>query len=142
MTNFMPRAHSLAASGVLNFWSSALADGADGAIADDGELGADIHAGHEAVGGRAGLVDALIGEAKAGDGVALEERSGDGRAGPDLDQAGGHELRGDPLVELADGEDEAAVLVEEGGCPGEGEGVVFDEEVAAETEDKIGDARG
>ena len=31
---------------------------------------------------------------------------------------------GDPLVELADGENEAAVLVEEGGGPGEFEGVI------------------
>ena len=35
------------------------------------------------------------------------------RAGPDLHHAGGHELRADPLVELADGEHEAVVLVQE-----------------------------
>jgi hypothetical protein len=32
-----------------------------GAIAYNRQLGADIHAGHEAIGGRAGFVDTLIG---------------------------------------------------------------------------------
>ena len=73
MTIFMPSAHSLWAwpLGMPSFWSMCLADSADGAIADDGELREYIHAGHEAVGGGAGSVDALIGEAKAGYGVAV-----------------------------------------------------------------------
>ncbi len=54
----------------------------------------------------------------------LESAVADWGAGPDLHQAGGHQLRADPLVELADGEDQAAVFVEEGWGPGEFEGVV------------------
>jgi hypothetical protein len=42
-----------------------LADRADRAVADDGQLRAHIHSGHEAVGRRAGFVHALIGEAQS-----------------------------------------------------------------------------
>ena len=119
-----------------------LADCADRAVADDSELRAHIHSGHEAVGGRAGFVHALIGEAQAFDLLALEKRRADRRAGPDLDQAGGHQLRADPLVELADGEHQAAVLVEEGRGPGQREGMVLDaEQRSGRAQGSIGDAQ-
>ncbi len=86
----------------------ALADCAHGAVADDRELRAHVHAGQEAAGGRAQLIHALIGKTDAGDAAVLgvgdagEDRRGDGRAGPDLDEAARHQLRCDPLVELTD----------------------------------------
>ena len=48
-----------------------LADCADRAVADDGELCANIHSCHEAISSRAGFVDALIGEAEASDCFAI-----------------------------------------------------------------------
>ena len=51
-----------------------LADRADGAVAHDGELRANIHAGHEAIGRRAELVHTLIGETESGDAAALRVR--------------------------------------------------------------------
>ena len=124
------------ALGQAELFVQSLADCADRAVAYDGELGADIHAGHEAFGRMAGLVHALIGEAQAFDFFAGEERCGDRSAGPDLDQASGHQLRADPLVELADGEHEAGVLVEEGRSPGQREGVVFDADEPSECAEK------
>ena len=55
------------------------ADGADGAIADNGEMGQDIHSRQEFSSGVAGAIDALVGEAEACDGGAMEERSADRR---------------------------------------------------------------
>jgi hypothetical protein len=51
-------------------------------------------------------------------------------------------LRADPLVELANGEDEAAVFVEEFWCPGEFEGVVsYARQFAPKTEKMISKAQ-
>ena len=78
-----------------------LADGADCAVADDGEARLHVHAGQVALGGRALLAYALIRQAEAGDGAIGEERLGDRRAGPDLHEAVGKNLGCDPLIELA-----------------------------------------
>ncbi len=119
------------ALGQAEFLVKGLAHRAHRAVAHDGQLRAHVHSGHEAVGGSAGLVHALVGEAQTFDSVAVKERLADRSARPDLHQAAGHQLRANPLVELADGEHQSAVLVKEGGCPGQFEGRVFDAEKRA-----------
>ena len=109
-----------------------LANGADGAVADDGEARLHVHAGQVAFSGRALLVDALVSQAQAGDGAIGEERLGDRRAGPDLHKAAREKLRCDPLVELAERKQQASALVQEAGNPGQGEGVVADAGCAAQ----------
>ena len=52
------------ALGQAELFVESLADRADRAIADDGQLRPHIHAGHKAVGRSAGFVHALIGEAQ------------------------------------------------------------------------------
>src|SRR5579884_3140576 len=64
------------------------------AIANHGEPRVNIHTG----------LAVLIGKANADDGVVVDERLGNRHGRPDLDQARGHELLADPLIELADGE--------------------------------------
>ena len=64
-----------------------LADGADRAVADNGERGVNVHARHEAVAGLALLIHALVEQADADDFVVLDERLGHRRAGPDLHRA-------------------------------------------------------
>ena len=149
MTNFMPRAHSRCAwpCGQTEALVEPLADRADGAVAHDGELRANVHAGHEAVGGRAELVHALIGEAEAGYAAILrvrdagEDGAADGSARPDLHEAVGHELRADPLIELADGEDQAALLVQKRRRPGQLEGMIFDPPPFPKTKKIIAEAQ-
>ncbi len=52
-------------------------------------------------------------------------------------------MRADPLVELADGHHQAAVLVEEGWSPGQREGVVLDaDEPSGGAEKSVGQAQG
>ena len=102
-----------------------LADRAYRAVAHDRQLRAHVHTGHEAVGGCAELVHALVGEAQAFDSLAVEERSADWRARPNLHQTAAHELRTDPLVELAHREHQSAVLLQECGSVGQFEGRVF-----------------
>ncbi len=70
MTNFMPRAQSCGFAFVLIERTANLTHGA---IANDGELGAHIHAGHEAIGWAAKLVHTLVGEPQAGDRFAFAE---------------------------------------------------------------------
>ena len=120
-----------------------LADRADGAVAHDGELRANIHAGHEAIGRCAELVHTLIGETESGDTAALrvrrigKERSADGCARPDLHKAASHQLRAHPLIELADGKDQAAAFVEKRRRPGQIEGRVSDPPLFPESEKNI-----
>ena len=124
-----------------------LANRADGTVAHHGELRANIHAGHEAVGRRAEFVHALVGEAEAGDATILRVRdatkdgSTDGRARPDLHEAAGHQLRANPLVELADGKDQATAFVEKRRCPGQLEGKVTDPTLFSKTKKKISKAQ-
>ena len=96
-----------------------LADRADRAVADHGQRGVDVHAGHEAVAGLALLVDALVEQAHADDLVVFDQRLGHRRAGPDLDRAGALHLGADPLHELAHREHQPAVLCRNGGSPGQ-----------------------
>ena len=90
-----------------------LADGADRAVADDGERGVDVHARHEAVARLALLIHALVEQADADDFVVLDQRLGHRRAGPDLDRAGALDLGANPLHELAHREHQPAGLVQE-----------------------------
>ena len=103
-----------------------LADRADRAVADDGERGVDVHAGHEAVGGLALLVHALVEQAHADDFVVFDQRLRHRRAGPDLDRAGALHLRADPLHELAHRKHHAAVLVQKGRRPRQVQRVVLE----------------
>jgi hypothetical protein len=79
-----------------------LADRADRAIADHGQLRAHIHAGHKAVGRSAGFLHALIGKANAG--LFLPESSGalTGVPGQICTRPVAISCEADPLVELAD----------------------------------------
>ncbi len=73
----------------------------------------------------------------------LKEWCADGRAGPDLHQATGHELRTDPLIELADGENKAALLVKECGRPGQMEGMVAHSKYGSRfAKESVGSAQG
>ena len=90
----------------------AAGDGADGAIGDDGEGGADF--------------GAIAGEDDAGDFAVFDEGFGDGGGGPDLGLTGHHDLLAGPLVELAEGHDVAVAFMEEIGDEGDVEGVVPD----------------
>ena len=83
-------------------------------IADDGQRGANIHAGGKAVGGVALLVCPLVHEADAGDFIPFHQRFGDGGARPDLNRSGAHQLGADPLVELPDGQHQPAMLLQIG----------------------------
>ena len=124
--------------GQAEFIVECLADSTDRAVANDGERRADIHSGHEGIGRRSGFFHPLIGEAKAPNFIASEERSARWASGPDLHEASGHQLRADPLVELAYGEYQAAVLVEKRRRPGEGKGIISDaDELSAKTQEKI-----
>ncbi len=117
--------------GESEFGVELAADGSHGTIAHDGEGRADIHAG-EVVGlGSAVGVHALVGETHAEDAFAggIDEGFGDGHAGPDLDGAGAHQFAADELHELAEGENQAAGLMEEGRHVGQ-----FDAVVAVQTE--------
>ena len=119
-----------------------LADGADCAVANDGEARLHVHAGQVALGGRALFVYALVGQAESCNRAIGKERLGDRRAGPDLHEAAGEKLRCDPLVELPERKQQASALVEEGGNPGQGEGVVADAGCAAQgVEQGVGDAQ-
>lgn len=89
----------LVAFGHANHFVEPAADRADGAIADNGKFGADL--------------SAIGGEDHAGHFTVFDERFGDWCGGPDLSEASHHHLLADPLVELAEGEDEAVLLVEE-----------------------------
>ena len=124
-----------------------LADRAYGAVAHHSELRAHIHAGHIALGRDAVLVHSLIGQAKSGDcsfcpaGVLREDGTAHRRSRPDLDEAGGHELRGDPLVELADRQHQPAVLVQEDRRPGQFESGIFDPQRFSKAKEKISHAQ-
>ena len=132
------------AGGQAEFIVESLADGADRAIAYDGQRRAHIHAGHEGVGSDTAFVHALIGEAEPFDLFARsgcffrKDRLAHRRSRPDLHEAGSHQLRADPLVELADGEHQATVLVEERRRPGEGKGMIsYADELSSKTQEKI-----
>jgi hypothetical protein len=111
--------------------------GPHGAIAHHGEGSPDVHAGHVARLGHPALVRPLVHQADADNPAVLDEGRGHGGARPDLDHTGAHDLRADPLGELADGEDQAAVLLQEGRNVGEGEGVLLDGEDGAEEPDHL-----
>jgi tryptophanase len=74
----MPTAHS-------ELFVERLTDCANRAVTNDGQSCLDIHSGHEAFGGSAGFVDALIGEAESFHFFIGDQRLADGRAGPNLD---------------------------------------------------------
>ena len=117
--------------GEAEFRVELAADGAHGPIAHHREGRADIHAGKVVGLGSALGVHALIGEAHAEDAFAggIDEGFGDGHAGPDLDRAGAHQFTADELHELAEGENQAAGLVEKRRNIGQ-----FDAVVAVEAE--------
>ena len=94
-------------------------------VAHHGQRRVDIHPGHESIRRRARAIDPLIGQPNPFDGVSLlarvarEDRRAHRRSRPYLHQAGGHQLRSDPLVELAHGEHQPAVLVQKSRRPGQ-----------------------
>ena len=94
-------------------------------VGHNGEARVHVHAGEVGRLGAAFLVHALVEEAHATHRPALDEGLGHRGPGPDLDRAGGHDLASHPLHELAYGEDEAVLLVEEGRGEGQLDGVVL-----------------
>ena len=60
-----------------------------------------------------------IGEMHARHARALDERRHHRRSRPDLHRAGVHELAAHPLIELADGEEQSAILAQERGRVGQ-----------------------
>ncbi len=95
------------------------AHSAHGSIAHYGERGVQVHAGHVARIWVAFAIGALIEQPHAYHAPVFHQRFGDGHAGPDLDCAGVHGLRAGPLHELADGEEQSAIFVQEGRGPGQ-----------------------
>ena len=102
-----------------------LAHGSYGAIGDHGEIGLDVHAGHEARIRIAGLVHALVHQPNAHHPVLFDQWLVDGGSGPELHQARCHQLGSHPLVELPDREDEPVVFLQEIGYVGEFNGLVL-----------------
>ena len=121
----MPSAHSLCAcpGGMPSLSVDRLAHRAHRPVAHHGQRRADIHPRHESVRRRARAIDALVGQPKPLTERALPSTSEIGA----LTGVPGHictrpvaiSCDADPLVELADGEDEPAVLVQERGRPGQ-----------------------
>ena len=84
----------------------------DRAVTDHRQSRFDVHTGREPGFGVALLIRTLIHQAHANHIVIVHDRRGDGRARPDLHRAGAHELRANPLIKLADGHDQPAVLLQ------------------------------
>ena len=103
-----------------------LADGADGAIADHGERGVDVHARHETVARFALLINALVQQTDADDLVIFDERLRYGSAGPNLDRASALDLGANPLHELAHREHQPTILVQERRRPGQLDGLMLE----------------
>ena len=100
---------------------------ADRPVRHDGERRVDVHARHVRALGAA-VRDRRPGRGAARPSPCLSSTSAcaTGVAGPDLDGARGEHLRAHPLHELAHREDEAVLLVQELGRPGQLERVLLD----------------
>ena len=112
-----------------------LADGADGAVADHGERGVDVHARHETVARFALLINALVQQPDADDLVIFDERFGYWRAGPNLDRASALDLGADPLHKLAHREHQPTILVQERRRPGQLDGLMLERQQSPEGPD-------
>ena len=77
------------------------ANGSHRSVADHGQSGPNVHAGHEAIGRIALEIGALVNEPHADHLIAVDERAGHRGGGPHLHGAGAHDLCPDPLHELA-----------------------------------------